>query len=86
MLPFIIFIPWLLAWPGEERNRRSLKKKTKENVKEENEEPKRKREREGTRRRRKVRCVGGLERGGKYYESIFLTDWQSPRRHLFREK
>lgn len=44
------------------------------------------REREGTRRRRKVRCVGGLERGGKYYESIFLTDWQSPRRHLFREK
>lgn len=46
MLPFIIFIPWLLAWPGEERNRRSLKKKTKENVKEENEDPKRERERE----------------------------------------
>lgn len=45
MLPFIIFIPWLLAWPGEERNRRSLKKKTKENVKEENEDPKRERER-----------------------------------------
>lgn len=43
MLPFIIFIPWLLAWPGEERNRRSLKKKTKENVKEENEEPKKER-------------------------------------------
>lgn len=53
------FIPWLLAWPREERNRHSLKK-TKENVKEEKENEERKRKREGTRTRRKVRCVGGL--------------------------
>lgn len=35
-------------------------------------------EREGKKERERERDGRRAERGAKYYESIFLTDWQSP--------
>ena len=73
MVPFIILFHGfllLLSQEGGKKSRAPLPSKTK---------AKGANEREGEREREREMGEGRkAERGAKYYESIFLTDWQSP--------